>query len=147
MWSNELFIMATASVFVPRVSSCCLSGRLLKISDPSFFWLLLLPWVPDCVRFCVHPLRVGYYYPEPSRSHKRKTPLVFKAKHSGGLSFQCRNPRLGSPMRGSDPLLLRKNPSICDYPPVCGLPWGCGSWLYFMSTPSTHPIVVPSLYA
>ena len=33
------------------------------MSGPGFFELLLLPWVPVCVRFCVHPLKVKSLFP------------------------------------------------------------------------------------
>ena len=55
-------------------------------------------------------------------------PLAFKAKHSRGLSSQCRTPRLGSLMWGSDLSLCREKLCNYNYSPICGLPtWGYGS--------------------
>ena len=56
--------MAAASVYVPRVSSSCLLALWEAFQDQQVgliqapFKLLLLPWVLEHVRFCVHPLRV-----------------------------------------------------------------------------------------
>ena len=76
-----------------------------------------------------------------------KAPLVFKARYYGDLSSQCRIPRLGSPIWGSDPLLHRGHLHGCDIPPAYGSPhqW-CGYWLDHVSTPLTHLNVVFSLY-
>ena len=57
--------MATTGVFVPRVKS---SG-LLPLQDQQLgltqvpLKLLLLPWVPELVIFCVGPLRVVSQFP------------------------------------------------------------------------------------
>ena len=45
----------------PRVSSSCplsLQDQQVGLTQ-AFFKLLLLPWFPECVRFGVHPLKVG----------------------------------------------------------------------------------------
>ena len=76
-----------------------------------------------------------------------QAPLAFKVQRAGGSSSQCRTPGLRSPMWGLDPSLLGENLCDFDYPPVCRSPtWECGSWLYCISAPPTHFIVVPSLY-
>ena len=61
---NKLAKSANASVYVPRVSSSWFppleeifkDQRMDPTQDP--FKLLLLPWFPEHVRFCVRPLRV-----------------------------------------------------------------------------------------
>ena len=73
-------------------------------------------------------------------------PLASKAKRSGGLSFQHRNPGLGSPVWGSDPSLLGENLCNCNYPQVCGSSTGeLGSYLGWVSAlPASCLVVVPS---
>ena len=73
--------------------------------------------------------------------------LALKVRHSGGSSCWHRTPRLGSPIWGSDPLLLAGNICDCVYPSICGSPTqGHEFWLYCVSSPPTHLTVVPSLY-
>ena len=92
-------------------------------------------------------LRAESLFPIPLRLFCLQAPLAFKVRHSGGLSPCCRTPRLGSPIWGSDPLLFGENLCDCVYPPTCGSPsQGCESWIYCVSAPPTHLIVVPSLY-
>lgn len=54
------------------------------------FWLQ----VPECVIICVYPLRVESLFPTTFCLSKIR-PSDLNAKHSGGLSFWCRNPSLG----------------------------------------------------
>ena len=93
---------------------------------------LLLPWVSECVKFSVHPLRVQALFPIALWVFPKPAPLAFKAKHSGSSYSQSRSPGLGSPMGDSDSL---RRTFAFDYPPICG------SWLYRMS-PHSHPLVV-----
>ena len=61
--------MSAASVYVPRVSCSFLLPLQEILQDQQVsltqapFKLLLLPWVLECVRFCVHPLRVESLFP------------------------------------------------------------------------------------
>ena len=61
--------MAPASVCVLRVSASCLLPLQEALQDQSVrltqvsFKLLLLPWVPEHVRFCVHSSRVESLFP------------------------------------------------------------------------------------
>lgn len=48
--------------------------------------------------------------------------LVLKSRHSGSSSSWCTTPGLGSPLWGSNPLLLKENLCSCDYLTLCGLP-------------------------
>ena len=49
------------------------------------------------VRFCMCPLRVELYFPQPSVPHKSKLhSLAFRARHSGGSFSQCRAPEWGA---------------------------------------------------
>ena len=56
--------LASTSVCVPRVTSSCLLPLWETLQDQQVgltqapFKLLLQPWVLECVRFCVHPLRM-----------------------------------------------------------------------------------------
>ena len=102
------------------------------------FKLLLLHWDLEWLRFCVYPLRV-----EPTCVSHMHTPLAFKPRHSRGSSSRCRTPGLGSLMWGLDPLLLGENLCNWDYLSICGSSTqGCGSWLYCVSDPLSHLIVV-----
>ena len=103
-----------------------LSGRLSKISK--WVWPRLLSnyysvLIPEHVEILCVLFKSRVYFLRPSSSpvHKAPTP-VFKARHSGGLFSQCRNPSLGSLMWGSNPLLLGENLCNCDYPLICVLP-------------------------
>ena len=61
--------MSATSVCVLRVSSSCLLPLWVVLQDQQVgltqapFILLLLPWVPEHVRFCVHSLRVESQFP------------------------------------------------------------------------------------
>ena len=61
--------MAAAHVFVLKVSCSCLLPLPETLQDQQvgliqdLFKLLLLPWVLECVRFCVGPLRVESLLP------------------------------------------------------------------------------------
>ena len=113
--------------------------------DP--FKLLLLPWVSECVRFCLCPLSVESVFPTSHLTLLKASPTVFQSQKFWRLSSWCRNPELGSWMWGLGLFLLGETLCNCNYPPVCGLPtWRCGSCLYYVSVPPTHLIVLPSLY-
>lgn len=80
----------------------CLSGRHLRLvsRSPSLmvqavFNLLPLCWVPGQVSLCVTPLSVGSLFPIVLWVSWTKSPLVFKARHFGGLSLQCWTQGLG----------------------------------------------------
>ena len=70
--------MAAARVCVPRVNSSYLLfpwealqyQQVVLTQAPCT--LLLLPWVPEYVRFCMHPFRVDLYFPQSSCSPKSK---------------------------------------------------------------------------
>jgi len=86
------------------------------------FKLLLLPWVSEHERFCVHPLRVEYLFVTVLWIPWKQALIAFKVKLSMSSYFQYRNTGLRSPMWGSDQLLLGENFWSCNYPPVCGSP-------------------------
>lgn len=53
----------------------------------------------------------------------------FQCQTFGGLSSQCKCPRLGSLTKGLDTLLPKGYLHSYDMPPVCGLPYqGCVFW-------------------
>ena len=116
--------MAAASVYVPRGSRSCLllSGRLLKIQQMSLtqppFILFPLFWVMEHAPFS-SGVSVSY---QPSCSPICKLCWPLKRDVIGAESSQCRNPRLGSPMWSSNPLLLGENLCNCDSLPICGSP-------------------------
>ena len=111
------------------------------------FKLLLLPWVPECVRTCVHHLGMESLFHTVLRHSQRWALLAFKARCCGGFSSWNRMPGVGSLIWDSDPSLLGENLCNCNYSPVCGLAtWGYGTWLSGYSALLTYVVVVPSLY-
>ena len=130
---------------VPLASS--LPERLFKVSKWVWPRLLLNYYLLECVRFCMCPLRVESLFPIALWLSHTQAPLALRARHYRNLSSWCRAHGLGSLMWGSDPLLLGENLWNYDCPSICGSPTqGYGSWLYCVSAPPTHLIVVPSLY-
>ena len=115
-------------------------------SDPGSLKLLLLPWVLECVRFCVCLLRVE------SLSHSAQALLKLsltglQSQTFWGLIFLVQGPGLGSRMWSSDPSLLGENLYDCNCLPICRLPTQvCGSWLFWISAPLIYLVVVSSLY-
>ena len=97
--------MAVANIYVLRVSTSCLLPLWETLQDQQviltqdLFKLLLLTWVPECVRFCVCPLRVESLF--PTTLWLFEALLAFKDKCFGGSSSEHRTPRLGSLMWGS----------------------------------------------
>ena len=71
-----------------------------------------LPWVPVHVKPYVHLSRVESLFLSVLCSSCTQAPKAFKAKCSGGYSFQCQTPRLGSLMGSSELSLLWEN--LCD---------------------------------
>ena len=61
------------------------------------FKLLLLPWVPERVRFCVHCLRVESLFPTALWDFQKQALLAFKAKCSRDSNSPCRTPQAGEP--------------------------------------------------
>ena len=107
------------------------------------FKLLPLCWHSGQMIFHVHPLSTESMFPVLHQLSCTQVPL----RRTGGLSSQCRTPKLGSSMWCSDLSLFGKNLCNCDYPPVCGSStWGYGFWLYIISIPPTH-LVVPSFFS
>lgn len=68
--------MATATICVPRVSVSLLLLLWETLQDQQVNLtkantkLLLLPWVWECVRFCVCPFRLSLCLPQPFRTCK-----------------------------------------------------------------------------
>ena len=129
-------------ICVPTMSLGCLLPlwKLSEISKwvlPSFLLNYHLYNGTQSMWFCVFPLRVETLFPLALRLSLKQDSLAFKAKHSRVLSSQCRTPRLGSLMWGSDSLFLEVKLCSCDYPLICRSPtqW-CGYWLYCVSAPS-----------
>ena len=110
--------MAAVSVCVPGElqlppASLGASPRSASGLTQAPFKLLLLPWVPEHVGFCVCPLRVESLFPTALWVSQKKPCWPSKPnKYSGGSSSLSRTPGLGSPMLGLDPLFLRKN--LCN---------------------------------
>lgn len=65
------------------------------------------------VRFCACPFRLECLFPIAFHLSWVCTLLVFKDRHYGGSSSQCRSPRMGSPIWGSDLLLLGEDLYSC----------------------------------
>ena len=82
--------------------------------------------------------RVEFLFPPVLWNSFDQTLLAFKARCSGGSSFQCQTPRLGSLTWGSELSLLWEN--LCDiiiFPFVGRPPGGYGIWFYHDCTPPT----------
>ena len=113
--------MAAARVCVPRVISSYLLLLWEALQDQQVDLtraprtLLLLPWVPEYVRFFMHPFRVDLYFPQPSCSPKSK-PTSLQRQTFWELIFQVQDPQAGEPDVGSDSLLLEENLCSCNYP-------------------------------
>ena len=98
------------------------------------------------MRFCAHPLRVE------SVSYSLLTlqyasPAGLEIQTFWGLIFLVQHPQAGEPNVGLNPSLLGENLCNCNYSPICGsLTQGYESWLYHVSAPPMHLIMVPFLY-
>ena len=98
--------MAAACVHVSRVNCSYLLPLLETLQNQQVcltqapLKLLLLPWVLEHVRFCVHPLTVKSLFLSALCDSQKKALLAFKAICSVGLSSWCRTPGLGSLTRG-----------------------------------------------
>ena len=103
------------------------------------FKLLPLHWKSEPVEYCVHLWSAEAPFPTFLALLYGSPILVFKTRHSGGLSFWYRNPGLGSLMWDSDPSLLGRFLPLVDHlPRAVGLectvhtpflPSYCGSFL------------------
>ena len=85
------------------------------------FKLLRLPWVPEHVKFCVHPFRVVSLFPTALWLWCMQALLVFKIRFSQGTFSQSRIPKLESWLEAHTPA-SREILGDCDYPSLCGLP-------------------------
>ena len=81
-------------------------------SDPDSYGVPALPWDPEHLKPCVHPLRMEYLFPTVLWSSCAQALLAFNAKCSGGSSSQYQTPSLGNLMWGSELSLLWR--SLCD---------------------------------
>ena len=87
-----------------QLSSSSLGGSLRSASesDSSFFQITLLPWVLECMRFCVHRLTVE------SLSHSPDSPEIsptdLQSQRFWGLIFPVQNLADGEPHEGLVPL-------------------------------------------
>lgn len=99
--------MAAASIFFPWMSSSfqLLLGEALQDQQVCLphtsFKMLLLPWILECVRVCVSPLRAetGFYRP---LTLLEVYPIGLQIQMFGDLTFWCRTFRLGILMWGSE---------------------------------------------
>ena len=142
--------MTAARVCVPKVSYSCIlplwdslnsAGRL---TQDHFKWLLL-PWVPEDVRFCVCPWRVESLF--LTALWVSQIEVLWTSKSNilgahlpGAGCLGCGNWwGLRTPVPWS-------NPHICNYPLVCGLPpWGVHGILLYPYTKPTIPMFLPLL--
>ena len=105
--------------------------------------LLLLFWVPVCLRLCVCLLGVKSLFPPVLQGSWLYALLVLQSQTFRELIFPVLDSRLRSLMWGSE-LFLCKNlysliiPQFVGYPPG-----GYGIWVYCESAPP-GPLVVPS---
>ena len=128
-----------ASVFQLPSASPGGSPRSASRSNSGSFKLLLLPWVLDCVRFCVHPLRAESLFPQPFCSAGLQSQMCW------WLLFLVQVPQAGEPVVGLNPSPLGEESCNCDYPPILGLTGGVGL-NNTVSNPPTYLTVIPSLY-
>ena len=98
LWWNKFPPDCCCQRLCPSVSFSCLLPLQEAVQDQQVslaqapFKLLLLPWVSDCVRFSVHPLRVESLLLTAPWLSQKQTLQAFNAKRSGGSSSWCRIP-------------------------------------------------------
>ena len=97
------------------------------------------PCVPGCTRHCVHLPKVTCLFPPVLWSSFYKAPLACQVNSSGGSSFWCQIPRVGSLLWGLKLSFLFEN--FCDVIISPSL-WVThlkryGIWLYHDFTPPT----------
>ena len=80
-------------------------------SDQAPFWLLLLPWSLEYVRFCVHTLRVESLYPT-ALALLKVSPTGLPSPPFWKPFFPFQDPQVRKPNVGSYPSLLREN--LCN---------------------------------
>lgn len=139
--------MSLTNVSIPRELLDCLLPLWQLLQDQQVgltqasFKLLPLHWAYET---CVSLYEWILFFLKPSVSliskpcwPSRADVLGFFLPSSGPLDEGVK----------SDPLLLGENLFDCDCFPICELPTqGCGSWMYPVSLPPTHLVVVPSLF-
>ena len=136
--------MAASSVYVPQGElqptpiSPGDSARSAGRSGPCYYQITAFALGCQHVRFCVCPLREKTLFPQSCGSLER-SPLVFGAKCSGFLSFQCRTSGAGEPDMGLKTLTTVEELLQYNYSPVCGSPLPQGYGLdYITSLPLLH---------
>ena len=106
-------------------------------SGSASYGVTALPCVPGGMRHCVHLPKVTCLFPPVLRSSYYKALLACQVNSSGGSSFWCQTPRLGSLLWGLKFSFLFEN--FCDviiFPPVCGSPtWRDVGFDYIMTSP------------
>lgn len=74
---------------------------------------------------CMGLLTAKSWFPVALRHSWSYAPLIFKTRHYGSSSSQCRSPSRACLILSLNPLLLREDLTHCDIPPTCGsLCWG-----------------------
>ena len=122
-----------------------LSRSLCKVRNsvsPRFLSNFCLCAGPQSVGNFVYASRVKFLFPVALWFGYTQAPPAFKAIDSGGSFFQCRTSELGAWCGSGTPQSLQL--WLSSYFGVV-YPGGM-SWIYCISTPPTHLLVVPSLY-
>ena len=95
--------LAPQNVCHQHLSASCLSETLqnhqVDLMQASFK-LLLLPWVPEHLRFCVCPLRVEVLFFTAVCLSQKQVLLAFKAKCSSDIIVMVQYPQPGDPDAG-----------------------------------------------
>ena len=116
--------------------------KVRKSDSPRFLSNFCLCAGPQSVGDFVHPLRVEFLFPTALWFAHTQAPPALKAIDSGGSFFQCRTSGLGA-WCGTCTLHSLQL-CISSY---FGVAYPRGkSWIYCISTPPTHLLVIPSLY-
>ena len=138
--------MAATSVYVPRGSPTsllplweALQDQQVGLTQIPFKWLLLHRDL-EYVKFCMCPLS---YLPEPSGSAIYKFCWPAKPGVLGAHLPSAGTPGWGAPCGVWNSCSLERTSVVVVILPVVGhLPQGYGSWVYYISTPPTHLIVI-----
>ena len=98
--------MVTARVFVPMRNPSCLlplwedlQGQLVGLAE-LFSNYCICTGTQSNVKFCTHYLRAESLFPTAFKLSHMQAPLAFKARSFGGLSSQCKTPKVREPNMG-----------------------------------------------
>lgn len=101
--------------FMFQLPSASLGGsqRLAHGSESGSFKLILLPWILECARFCLHPVR-GVSVSYSPFALLKASPAGLQSQVFQGLLFLVQISQAGEPTQVSDPSLPGESLCNCD---------------------------------